>query len=45
MSPSKIVNGASLGPHSRAPPKKIVLLLDGFGSPRRAAIPSKYAAI
>jgi phospholipase/carboxylesterase len=29
---SKIVNGASLKPRSGAPPKKIVLLLHGFGS-------------
>ena len=29
---SKIVNGASLKPHSGAPPKQIVLLLHGFGS-------------
>ena len=29
---SKIVNGASLKPHSGEPPKKIVLLLHGFGS-------------
>lgn len=29
---SKIVNGASLQPRSGAPPKKIVLLLHGFGS-------------
>lgn len=29
---SKIVNGASLKPRSGAPPKKIILLLHGFGS-------------
>ena len=32
MTLSKIVNGASLQPRSGAPPKKIVLLLHGFGS-------------
>lgn len=32
MSLSKIVNGASLKPRSGVPPKKIVLLLHGFGS-------------
>lgn len=32
MKLSKIVNGASLKPRSGAPPKKIILLLHGFGS-------------
>jgi phospholipase/carboxylesterase len=32
MTLSKIVNGASLKPRSGEPPKKIVLLLHGFGS-------------